>query len=235
MKNMYLLAATLLFSACMHVDMQQEIRGSGKLSSETRSLGQFTKVRLEGAMDVYITQGATESARIEADDNLLKYITTDVSKNELEISTSESIESDNPVKVYVTVRSLTAMNLEGSGSMVTQVPFSSKEFVASIAGSGDIDANIKAEKLNASIAGSGDVKLKGSADLASVNVAGSGDVKGFDFVARTASVDIAGSGDCEVNAIEQLTGNIMGSGSIYYHGDPKLNTSIMGSGDIKKR
>lgn len=236
MKIMYLLAVALVLSACMRFsDLHEEIKGSGKPGTETRSLANFTKIRLEGAMDVYVTQGASESARIEADDNLLKYITTDVSNNELEISSTESLESDNPIKVYVTVKSLTALNLEGSGTMVTQTPFNSREFGASIAGSGDINANITAEKLNASIAGSGNVILKGSANLASVSVAGSGDVKGYDLVAKTASVDIAGSGDCEVNATEQLTGNIMGSGSIYYHGDPKLNTSIMGSGDIKKK
>jgi hypothetical protein len=235
MKTMYLLAASLLLSACVHIDMQQEIKGSGKQATETRTVKGFSKVSLEGDMDVYVTYGTSESVRIEADDNLLKYITTKIEGDELKIATSESIHSETPVKVYVTADDLAGLSMAGSGKMITQTPFTSKEFAASIAGSGDIDASITAEKLTASIAGSGDVKLKGSANIASVSVAGSGNVKGYDLTAKSASVDIAGSGNCELNTTDLLTGNIMGSGSIYYHGDPKLNSSIMGSGDIKKR
>jgi hypothetical protein len=236
MKIMYLLTAALVLSACVRFsELGEEIKGSGKQATETRTLANFSKISLEGDMDVYVTYGTTESARIEADDNLLKYITTKIEGNELVISSSEPIHSESPIKVYVTADDLAALSIAGSGKMVTQTPFTSKDFGASIAGSGDIDANIIAEKLSASVAGSGNVILKGSANLASVTVAGSGDVKGYNLVTKTASVDIAGSGNCELNTTEQLTGNIMGSGSIYYHGDPKLNRSIMGSGDIQKR
>jgi hypothetical protein len=237
MKIMYLLATTLLLSACVRFsDLDREtIKGSGKIATETRSLSGFSKISLEGDMEVYVSQGAGESVRIEADDNLLRYVTTKIEGNELVLSTSESLNSENPIKLYVTADDLTALSMAGSGKMITQTPFTAKDFSTSIAGSGDIDANIVAQKVSASIAGSGNVILKGSADLASVSVAGSGDVKGYNLIAKTASVDIAGSGNCELSASEQLTGNIMGSGSIYYHGDPKLNKSIMGSGDIKKK
>lgn len=235
MKIMYLLAATLLLSACVRFSDLEQIKGSGKLATETRALTGFSKISLEGDMEVYVTQGATESVRIEADHNLLKHITTTIEGGELEISSNESLNSENPIKVYVTADDLSALRMAGSGKLITQTPFTSKDFSTSIAGSGSIAANIVAEKLTASIAGSGNVILKGTADLASVSVAGSGDVKGFDLITKTASVDIAGSGNCELSTTDQLTGNIMGSGSIYYHGDPKLNKSIMGSGDIQKK
>jgi hypothetical protein len=236
MKTMYLLAATLLLSACVRFgDLHDATKGSGTSATETRTVTGFTKISLEGAMDVFVTQGANESVRIEADDNLLKLITTDVSGGELELSSSESIDPVTPIKVYITARSLDGLSIAGSGKIVTETPFTTKDFDASIAGSGDIQANVIAEQIDASIAGSGNVILKGSTNSASVSVAGSGDVRGFDLAAKSASVDIAGSGDCEISASEQLTGNIMGSGSIYYKGDPKVMRSIMGSGDIHKK
>lgn len=237
MKSMYLLVAAFVLSACVRFsDLDpSSIKGSGTKATETRTLGSFTKVSLEGAMDVYVSQGANESVRIEADDNILKVITTEISGGELEISTSESISPVTPIKVWVTAKSLEGLSMAGSGTMVTETPFTSKNFDASIAGSGDIHANVTADNVDASIAGSGNVVLKGAAKLASVSVAGSGDVHALELATQTATVDIAGSGDCEINATEQLTGNIMGSGSIYYKGEPKVNSSIMGSGDIKRK
>lgn len=219
----------------MHVGDFDAVKGSGTIKSETRQISGFSKVSLEGAMDVYIVQGDNESVRIEADDNLLKLIETNVKKGELEITNSESISPSQTIKVYVTARTLEAMSVAGSGNMTTQSAFSSEQFDVAIAGSGDITADVRAETVEAAIAGSGDIILKGTANSTDVSIAGSGDVKALDLATRTATVDIAGSGDCEVHTSEMLTGNIMGSGSIRYKGEPKINSSIMGSGDIERK
>ena len=237
MKIMYLLVTALVLGACVRFsDLDPTaVKGSGTKATETRTLAGFTKVALEGAMDVYVSQGSSESVRIEADDNILKVITTEIDNGELEISTSESIDPVTPIKIWVTAKTLEGMSIAGSGKMVTETPFTSKTFDASIAGSGDLHAEITADDLEANIAGSGNVVLKGTAKQASVNVAGSGDVKGFDLNAQSVKIDIAGSGDCEISAAQELTGNIAGSGSIYYRGEPKISRSIMGSGDIRKK
>jgi hypothetical protein len=237
MKIMYLLVAALVLGACVRFsDLDPTaVKGSGTKATETRTLSQFSKVELEGAMDVFVSQGTNESVRIEADDNILKLITTEIKNGELELSTSESISPVTPIKVWVTTRSLEGLSIAGSGTIVTETPVTAEKFATSIAGSGDIHANVNAQTVDASIAGSGDVVLTGTAKLTSVSVAGSGDVRAIDLATQTATVDIAGSGNCEIDATEQITGNIMGSGSIYYKGEPKVSRSIMGSGDIRKK
>ena len=232
---MLLLATAFLAAACMHVGDFDAVKGSGTVKSEIRQITGFTKVSLEGAMDVFIVKGESESVRIEADDNLLKLIETKVDGDELEISSTEELEPSQTIKVYVTTRALEGMSIAGSGDMVTQSPFVSKAFAAAIAGSGDIKADVQAEVLDASIAGSGDINIKGSAGKTEVDIAGSGSVNGIELVTRAVDVNIAGSGNCQVHASEVLTANIMGSGSVYYRGEPKINQSVMGSGSITRK
>jgi hypothetical protein len=235
MKNMHLLATSLILASCVHTGDLGSVKGSGTIATETRQITGFTKVALEGAMDVYITKGENESVRIEADENLLKLITTKIDNGELEIGSDMDLEPSKTIKVYVTARVLEAMSVEGSGDMIAQSAFASTSFAASIAGSGDITGEIQAEQLDASIAGSGDIKLKGSANKMSIDVAGSGDVNTIDLVSKSVDINIAGSGDCQVHAVEAINANVMGSGNIQYRGEPKVTQSIMGSGSISKK
>lgn len=219
-------------SACVHIGDLDAIKGSGTIKSETRQISDFKRVALEGAADVIITPGETYSVRIEADDNLLPHITTKIEGGELEISNEHSIAPTKTIKVFITTKQLEGMSIAGSGTMVTNAPFDSRAFSTSIAGSGEIIADVRAETVDAAISGSGDIAVKGLAKTASVSIAGSGDFKGFELSTAAASVEIAGSGDAEIHASETLTGNIMGSGDIYYRGEPRINSSIMGSGRI---
>jgi hypothetical protein len=222
-------------SACVHTGDFDSIKGSGTIKSVTRHVADFTKVSLEGAAEVIISQGSTPSVRIEGDDNLLEHITTTVDGSELEISNQHSISPTKSIKVFVTTKQLEGLSIAGSGTITTEVPFEARAFNVSIAGSGDIIADISAEQVSASISGSGDISLRGTAKSASVSIAGSGDYKGYALTTNSTSVDIAGSGDAEVHAAETLTGNIMGSGDILYRGEPRINSSIMGSGSIEKQ
>src|SRR5690606_31067141 len=46
-------------------------KGSGNRRSESRPVATFTEVRVEGFIDLEVTQGATPTLVLEADDNLL--------------------------------------------------------------------------------------------------------------------------------------------------------------------
>ena len=67
-----ILLVALLVSGCGF----QVVTGSGKVATETRNVSGFTSVTLAGIGNVYLTQGETESVRIEAEDNLIPYFET---------------------------------------------------------------------------------------------------------------------------------------------------------------
>ena len=58
------------------------VRGSGVAGSEDRSVGNVTGVELATPGTLDISQGSSELFRIEADDNLLQYIQTDVERGD---------------------------------------------------------------------------------------------------------------------------------------------------------
>jgi hypothetical protein len=59
-------------------ELPNVIEGSGAVISEQREVQNFDRIQLTGAGDVFITQEGVELVIVEADDNLLPYIETEV-------------------------------------------------------------------------------------------------------------------------------------------------------------
>ena len=66
------------------------IQGSGDVITESRDVSGFDSVSLSGIGRVIITQGDDESLTIETDDNLMKYITSEVRDGTLELGDTDN-------------------------------------------------------------------------------------------------------------------------------------------------
>ena len=203
----------VLVSACD--DDHDGVRGSGTLTSEPRSVSGFDEVVLDGIGDLIIDVGGTESLTIEAEDNLLPLLTSNVDGSALTLSTSETISPTKPITY-----TLGAAALEG----------------VSISGTGDVVApNLSCETFSAALSGSGTFDVGGACDALELSIEGSGDFDGQDLAVATASVSIDGSGDSIVNATDKLSVVINGSGNVEFVGDPATDIEISGSGEVHQR
>lgn len=192
------------------------VKGSGNTATEARTTGQFSKLRIDAGGDVQVTVGQPVSVSVTADDNILPLIETHVTGDELVIRPTKSISTRNPIRVTITVPSLSSVKINGSGD-VTVTGVNSPTFAASISGSGSINAIGAAESVSGSIAGSGDLQLSGLAS-------------------KSAAISISGSGSAQVHATESLQAGISGSGDIIYSGSPKqVQKNIGGSGSVRPR
>jgi hypothetical protein len=232
------------------------IEGSGHVTAETRQVSNFSQVELSGMGDLYVTQGETETLRIEAEDNLIPYITTEVHGDTLEIGFRSdmplNIWPTRPVKFYLTLKNVTGLQVRGSGNIYAerlaadqlQLAVSGsgnlaveqlevKTLTNTISGSGDLYVDgLKADSVQTTISGSGTCELAGETTGQSTRVSGSGDYLAFDLQSRAAALHVAGSGDVQAWVTEDLVINVVGSGDVAYYGTPKISPQIAGSGNV---
>lgn len=190
-------------------------KGSGDVVTETRDVSGFEEIDVRGSGEVTVDVTGTESLTVEADDNILPLLETNVRNGVLVLSVESNI--DPTVGPSYTI---TAATLQG----------------VSIAGSGDVTATgLDVDSFEVDIAGSGDVSPTGAAGTLAVAIAGSGRYQGEDLVAATGSVDVSGSGSAVVNVTDELDVDVAGSGNVEYIGSPTVTQSISGSGDVSQR
>jgi len=217
--------------------MGERVEGNGQLGSETRQVDNFNSVECNGPMDIILQDAPSAGVRIECDQNLLTYITTETRSRTLHVEQKHgyNLRSHNPMRVYVSAPVFDEVVLGGSGNITAQsVLVNPDKMSLRLSGSGNINVQVNTPELESRMNGSGNIKLSGSADKWETFIAGSGNVYCFGLNTQKAEVTINGSGDAEVMASKQLTLKINGSGNIKYKGGANVDSHINGSGSVTK-
>ncbi len=212
------------------------INGSENVVSENRTVASFSGIDLQCSANVYFTQGDEQSVRVEAEDNIISHITTEVNGGELIVSTDgNNIRTHKEINVYVTVKELCLLELTGSGNMIGKGYVNCDNMILSVSGSGNIKADVRSLTMKIKVSGSGNLDVSGTATACDIRIAGSGNVNAKNLQSMNSAVSISGSGKSTVNASNELDVSIPGSGVVHYTVEPqKLRTSIIGSGSVSK-
>jgi len=233
-----LVLATLVLSACGTVVLQgnrNAVRGSGKVVEETRPVSGVTGVELATLGPLNIEVGDIESLRIEAEDNLMEHIETEVIGGKLRIGTQNNVNLDpkRSVKYYLTVISLDTIVISSSGDI--QAPdLEAGKFSITIASSGDLEMGVlNADTLAVNISSSGNLDIAGGqVKTQNVTINGSGKYTAKDLESGEAEVNINSSGSATIWVLDSLKANLSSSGDLRFHGDPTLDATANSSGDI---
>jgi Putative auto-transporter adhesin, head GIN domain len=190
--------------------------GSGTPAAQARHVAAFSSVGLRGSSSVTVHVGGRQSVVVHADGNLLGQVTTEVHGRTLVIGTKGSFTTSSPMSVQISVPSLEAVTLSGSGAITA--------------------SNIQAPRLSVRLSGSGVVRASGTVTRLDVSLGGSGDAQLGQLVARDVHAVLSGSGRIFTCATNTLQASVPGSGTIVYSGDPAhVTRSITGSGAITRR
>ncbi len=233
------MAGILFFGLCMSCSDNatspdtEVIVGSGNLIVRERSIAGFHSVDLNSPGKVNLFSGAEQRVVITVNDNLMDYITTEVSGGKLVIDTKPGVQISNlNLTVDLTMTDLEVLTINGAGLFTGKSKFIVDTASLIINGAGSFILDIEADSLNSTINGAGNLMLSGKAGSHKVDVLGVGPLKAFGLLTITTTVIIKGAGNAEVSASLVLNVTIEGAGSVYYKGNPTINSTISGSGKI---
>jgi len=211
-------------------------RGSGNVVSETRDVSNFHSIAISYPARVLVKQGGKESLQIEAEDNLLPDLQTQVHNNTLEIFyKTKNGKHVNPTKtpiITIVVKDLTSMDFTSAGDLTID-NLKTDTLDVSLSGAGNLKLNkIVAKSLGVNLSGAGSMSASGTADNLNLDISGFGDFKGADLHNKDAQVDISGAGSATVWVDNNLNAQISGAGSISYYGSASVTKQVSGVGGI---
>ena len=220
-----------------------ESRGESAGPATTRNfqVAGFERLEVGGPYEVTVTTGGAPSVRASGGERAMERMIVEVENGTLKIYTKKRSGinfgwsgSSHPVKLVVTVPSLVAAEIGGSGS-ITVDKVTGDMFETGVAGSGEVRlGQVNVKRFKAGIAGSGEINAgQGRAGVVEYDIAGSGDIEAGALVAEVATVSIAGSGEVSANATGTASVDIAGSGDVRMTGGAKCTVSKAGSGDVR--
>jgi hypothetical protein len=238
MRSLIVLVSSLAIAACGMTAGAHE-GGSGETARKGFDVAAFDSVGLAGSHDVVVTVGGPASVRAEGDPDVIEKLDIRVEGSTLRIGTQKGMNwgsgfmrNRKPVTVYVTVPSLVAAAVAGSGDLKVD-KVEGDRFKGTVAGSGDLQiAAMRVGEAEFSVAGSGDISASGSAQRLTAKLAGSGDLHLDGLEARDANVSVAGSGDIRARATGTANVSLAGSGDVTMAGGAQCSVKKRGSGEV---
>jgi hypothetical protein len=210
------IALTLAFSALFVLSgCHVGVHGSGVRKTEKRDLPAFTSIETTGAFEVEVNCQKPASFGIEADDNIVPLIQTEVRNGVLHVTTTKSYNSRGGIVLRITVPDLESVKSTGAGKFhVTDVKNDSFEIQST---------------------GAAQVVATGQSKSLKIGSTGAGKIDAHNLRAETADVSVTGAASVDVYATDQLNVTVSGAGRVTYSGNPNVNKRVSGAGQVTKK
>ncbi|MDB5007162.1 MAG: hypothetical protein JWP45_1555 [Mucilaginibacter sp.] len=218
------------FSSCMI----NCVHGSGQEQSEDRKVGDFKRMTISGGFKVVLKQDSSMAIKITADDNLLKYIKTEVSGDRLRIFSKRSLCNTGEIIVNVGVRNLDEVKASGAVEVESDGKITAQDLRFKLSGATKITMDLNAAHVTTSGSGATEVYLKGQATSHDIDLSGSGTVHAFYFLVGNCTISTSGIGHSEVNVLNTLNIHSSGASNVKYRGNPSITNDKSGASSVEK-
>lgn len=226
----------LLLTGITAFAQRERVAGNGNIKKETRNITGFKSIGTSGSFNVYITPGTSKTIEIEADDNILPYIESELKGDELYVHFKKGydLRPSQKISVNVSMPEVRSLAASGSGGFYSKGSLKGEKVELGISGSVNADLELKASKLEVSISGSTKISLKGNVPTVEYGISGSGSVDALALQSDNVEVGVSGSGDLSVYAQKKLDISVSGGAKVRYKGNPAINQSSSGSAKVTK-
>ena len=146
----------LVASSCnFDINFGDGKKGNGVVVEESRNISEdFTVVSAAEGLDVFVTQDQDFSISVEADENVIDLIATDIKDGKLRIHTTENIGRATK-KIYVSLPTIEGLHTSSGADLIAQNVIQADKLELDASSGSDLHVELNASEVEAD-ASSGD-------------------------------------------------------------------------------
>lgn len=209
--------------ACKKENRCDCIKRTGSIITETREINGFDRLFVEDNVNVFITQDSFFEVKVEAGENIVPLIKTEVTDGTLFIRNknrcSWARSYDKPLNVYITMPVIKYITSDGTAAIKSLNTITTDIFDVQTKNSGNIELTVNNAKVISHMHGSGDLTLRGTTGEHACDIGGTAFLNCKDLETDITWVHTFTTGLCYVTT-SNLTCLIDNIGDVYCYGNP---------------
>ena len=228
------LLALFTSSCAFDINFGEGKRGNGQVVEESRKVTEeFTEIHASEGLDVFVTQGANFSINIEADENIIDLIGTDVRDGRLKVHAIENIGRATK-NIYVTLPDVRSLSTSSGADLIAQNTISADKIELDASSGSDLEVEVDAREVIADTSSGADIKVSGRTEVLYADASSGSDIKARGLVAKRCTADASSGADISVNVSESLVADASSGADISYTGDATVQKKKSVSGSVHK-
>ncbi len=177
------------------------LKGNGQVTSEQREVAPFSRVSVDGVFAVHIRSGGRQSLVVEAENNLLPKLRTEVADGRLTITSEGSICTTTGIVVSIELPQLEAIQAGGSSQIVMESEQGDAPLAVDLHGTTAMQLSGRLDSLQ--------VRQKDATELDATNCP-----------VQRLHIEIADASSASLRVTDKLTGESRDVSSVSYWGRP---------------
>ena len=228
------LLALFMTSCAFDVNFGDGKRGNGEIVEESRGITRdFNSVHASEGLDVFVTQGDQFKILVEADENIIDLIGTDIKDGRLKIHAIENIGRATK-NIYVTMPNITELSSSSGADLVAQNVIKADKIEFDASSGSDIEAQVNANEVIAEASSGADIRVSGRTDVLYADASSGSDIKARGLETKRCNADASSGADISVNVSESLTADASSGADISYSGEASVTHKKSVSGSVHK-
>lgn len=234
--NIIVLAVAALFLSACNFNFNTGETGNGNVVTQERNVSEdFSEVRGSAGLDVYLTQGDENKIVVEADENLLQYISTEIENGKLHITTSENIGRSKAKKVHVSFKHLNNIEASSGADVIGNSVIKSENLSLKGSSGADLEVEVFSKEISIKSSSGSHVNVSGKASSLMADASSGGEIDAQKLMVATCNAEASSGAEVTVNVKNKLETHVSSGGNINYYGDPiSVNSNESHSGSVRK-
>ncbi len=221
----------LLFASCGHSMNFNGIKGSGNITTETRTANEdFKKIEVSHGIKVIVEQSDNKSISVEADDNLQQHIVTKIENGVLKIESDENYNATETPVVKVKMPVTNGLNAN-SGSEIASLGTLITENIDVESSSGSqINITVEADAIKIESTSGSSIEVGGKALKVETSSSSGSTIDAKNLMANEVISQTSSGSTTSVYPIVKLEAKASSGSNISYHKIPKTVSKEENSG-----
>jgi hypothetical protein len=232
------LILTLFLSSCgfglNFGDFGSGKKGNGVVTNETREItSDFTVVSASEGLNVHVTNGDEFEITVEADENIIDLIATDIKNDRLRIHAIENIGRATK-NIYVTLPEITGLKSSSGAHLSTENMVQSDKLEIDASSGAMLKVLMVANEVEIDASSGANLNLSGDANTVFVDASSGANINAKKLISKICKADASSGGNVSVNVSESLTADASSGGNISYSGEAQVTKKKSISGSVHK-
>lgn len=210
------------------------IKGSNKVVSEDRNISSdFESIKVQQGISLYLTQGNSTAINVEADDNIIDLLITEVNDNELKIYFEKNVYRAKAKNVYLTTKNISQIRASSGAQVKSENTIQTTTLNLDSSSGSSIKIYVNAEEINSESSSGSNIKIQGKTKELSAKSSSGSSINADNLKATNVYAKASSGANIDVNVSEKLTAKASSGGDIDFEGNPtKVDKDTSSGGSV---
>ncbi len=203
------------------IDAFTGIKGNRNVITEDRSINSdFANIKVQQGISLYLTQGNTTEISVEADENIMDILITEVKNGELNIYFEKNVYKAKARNVYLTTENISKIRTSSGASVKSENTLQVNSLELDSSSGSSIKIYVNADEVISSSSSGANISVFGKAKIFSAKASSGSFIDADKLESVNAYAKASSGANINVNVSGTLTAKASSGGNIDYEGSP---------------